>query len=77
MASRFIWHVLCPPIAFFSQRHAGDVTSRVAVNEEVARLLGRTGNINAPPRGVCFCRRHGHLQCGACRDRPHGRDPQS
>jgi NHLM bacteriocin system ABC transporter peptidase/ATP-binding protein len=39
MASRFIWHVLCLPIAFFTQRHAGDVTSRVAVNEEVARLL--------------------------------------
>jgi NHLM bacteriocin system ABC transporter peptidase/ATP-binding protein len=39
MASRFFWHVLALPIAFFSQRHAGDVASRVTINEEVARLL--------------------------------------
>ncbi|HEX3953790.1 MAG TPA: NHLP family bacteriocin export ABC transporter peptidase/permease/ATPase subunit [Stellaceae bacterium] len=39
MASRFVWHVLRLPIAFFTQRHAADIASRIAVNEEVARLL--------------------------------------
>jgi ABC-type bacteriocin/lantibiotic exporter with double-glycine peptidase domain len=39
MASRFMWHVLRLPIAFFTQRHAGDVVGRIAVNEEVAQLL--------------------------------------
>jgi ABC-type bacteriocin/lantibiotic exporter with double-glycine peptidase domain len=39
MASRFFWHVLQLPIAFFTQRHAGDVASRITVNEEVAKLL--------------------------------------
>jgi NHLM bacteriocin system ABC transporter peptidase/ATP-binding protein len=39
MASRFLWHVLHLPIAFFTQRHAGDVASRVSVNEEISKLL--------------------------------------
>ena len=39
MASRFFWHVLRLPIAFFTQRHAGDVASRITVNEGVAKLL--------------------------------------
>lgn len=39
MASRFFWYVLQLPIAFFTQRHAGDVASRITVNEEVAKLL--------------------------------------
>jgi NHLM bacteriocin system ABC transporter peptidase/ATP-binding protein len=39
MASGFFWHVLQLPIAFFSQRHSGDVASRITVNEEVAKLL--------------------------------------
>jgi NHLM bacteriocin system ABC transporter peptidase/ATP-binding protein len=39
MASRFFWHVLHLPMAFFTQRHAGDVASRITVNEEVAKLL--------------------------------------
>ena len=39
MASRFLWHVLRLPVSFFAQRHAGDVASRVGVNEDVSRLL--------------------------------------
>lgn len=39
LASRFFWHVLRLPMVFFTQRHAGDVASRITVNEEVAKLL--------------------------------------
>jgi NHLM bacteriocin system ABC transporter peptidase/ATP-binding protein len=39
MVSRFLWHLLSLPMEFFTQRHAGDVASRVAANEQVARLL--------------------------------------
>lgn len=39
MAGRFMWHLMSLPMEFFTQRHAGDVTSRVAANEQVARLL--------------------------------------
>ena len=39
MIGRFFWHVLALPIEFFTQRHAGDVASRVAANEQIARLL--------------------------------------
>ncbi|HTP91952.1 MAG TPA: NHLP family bacteriocin export ABC transporter peptidase/permease/ATPase subunit [Xanthobacteraceae bacterium] len=39
MAGRFLWHLMSLPMEFYTQRHAGDVTSRVAANEQVARLL--------------------------------------
>ena len=39
MASRLFWHLLHLPIAFFTQRHAGDVASRITINEEVSKLL--------------------------------------
>jgi NHLM bacteriocin system ABC transporter peptidase/ATP-binding protein len=39
MISRFLWHVMALPVEFFTQRHAGDIASRVATNEQIARLL--------------------------------------
>ena len=39
MATRLFWHVLRLPIAFFTQRHAGDIVYRLIVNEQVAKLL--------------------------------------
>jgi NHLM bacteriocin system ABC transporter peptidase/ATP-binding protein len=39
MVSRFLWHVLSLPMDFFSQRHAGDIATRVGANDQIARLL--------------------------------------
>lgn len=47
MASRFLWHVMALPIAFFHQRHAGDIAARVGANERIARLVSGAPATNA------------------------------
>lgn len=40
-SSHFLLHVLKLPVVFFTQRFAGDISSRVAINNSVAQLLSR------------------------------------
>jgi len=42
MVSRFLWHVMALPVEFFTQRHAGDIATRVGANEQIVEH-GRDG----------------------------------
>ncbi len=42
-SSKFLWHVLRLPVGFYAQRSAGDISARVALNNQVAALL--TGDL--------------------------------
>ena len=39
MASRFVWHVLQLPVGFYAQRFAGEISSRISLNDSVASVL--------------------------------------
>ena len=39
MSSRFLWHLLHLPLNFFTQRNAGDISDRLALNNRIAEVL--------------------------------------
>ncbi|WP_416669612.1 NHLP family bacteriocin export ABC transporter peptidase/permease/ATPase subunit [Egbenema bharatensis] len=39
MSSRFVWHVLRLSVSFYAQRFAGEISSRIRLNDEVADVL--------------------------------------
>lgn len=47
MASKFLWRLIRLPIAFFQQRHVGDLSDRMAANDRVASLISGQFATNA------------------------------
>jgi NHLM bacteriocin system ABC transporter peptidase/ATP-binding protein len=39
MSSQFLWHILRLPVSFYDQRFAGEISSRVTLNDGLANLL--------------------------------------
>ncbi|MBD2199407.1 MULTISPECIES: NHLP family bacteriocin export ABC transporter peptidase/permease/ATPase subunit [Calothrix] len=39
MSSKFIWHLLHLPVSFYDQRFAGEISSRIQLNDRLANLL--------------------------------------
>lgn len=40
-SGKFLWHVLHLPVVFYNQRSAGDISSRVTINDRVAKIISR------------------------------------
>lgn len=47
MASTFLWRLIRLPMAFFQQRHVGDLSDRMAANDRVASLISGQFATNA------------------------------
>ncbi|OCQ90718.1 NHLP family bacteriocin export ABC transporter peptidase/permease/ATPase subunit [Oscillatoriales cyanobacterium USR001] len=39
MTGQFLWHLLSLPIGFYAQRYAGEISSRVRINNKIAAVL--------------------------------------
>jgi len=39
LSSRFLWHILYLPVSFYDQRFAGEISSRIQLNDRLANLL--------------------------------------
>jgi ATP-binding cassette subfamily C protein len=39
LSSQFVWHVLRLPVSFYAQRYAGEISSRIGLNDEVGSVL--------------------------------------
>jgi ATP-binding cassette, subfamily C, bacterial len=39
MSSQFIWHILRLPVSFYDQRYAGEISSRIQLNDRLAQVL--------------------------------------
>lgn len=50
-SAQFLWHVLHLPITFFTQRFAGDISSRIAANDRIATLI--SGELSTSIVSIC------------------------